>query len=1237
MKEKVLSLELSLAWRRNCSSEKRPFRLLSAVAHKVNSKLWLFSVVALLLLVGWAAEATAQVTTARLEGLVKDQTDAVVPGVTVVATQDGTNIAHEAISNETGLYIFAKLSPGSYTLMSQQTGFKRSLTEGVRLEVGDTRTLNITLEAGEVVETVRVTAEATTVDTVSTSIGAVVNENQISNLPLVGRNPLNLFFLQAGTNRKTNDPSGGFDSGYYGGRVDGLRSESNNVVVEGVSATDPLFQPGASVSSAAVPIEAVSEYRVVTSSASAEFGRGGGAQVQLLYKSGTNEFHGTAFEFHRNRALNANTFFGNKQGLQKPTFIRHQFGGSVGGPIIKNKAFFHFTYEGIRQKTASLQNVLVYTPTLKTGIYRYYTRGQNSGTLVDANGNPMVPAGDIGTINLLTVDPTRLGRDPSGNFDALVGSFPAPNNFDIGDGFNTGGFRYLSTNTFTQKQFVLKGDYVFNSNHRLGVTWAYRSYEDLTALLLSGFRQSVDRENFPAGIVSLNSTLTPSLLNEFRIGVTKSFYVIDNPDPSRDDPRGIIVFAGLGGPGRGHPNNIRLPQSAPAVPVTIADNVTWVKGNHTYRGGFDIRVHITKGDFGGDQYLPVISTAGNAANVPARTGLNANDRLLAQQYTNDITGSLGSIAQTYNANATDAFTPFQSKTRRFRAREYSFFFQDTWKFRPNLTLQLGLRWEIMPPHFEANDLFAYPVGGARGLLGISGDGESRIEIAPNGGGDTYRTDWNNFAPNVGFNWDPTGEGKWSVSANYRVAYDRNPILNTFLLDSDQEGASTSRTLNGTAGQRLSSLGSLFNTSTGYFDSGTPLGPKAFNRQGIISAFDPDYYTPYTQNWSVRIQRELWRNTVVQVAYVGNKATGLPRALDINQIRIRSNGFLTGFLAAQRNQAINGPNSDPRIGEPTGVFGRLYGVMTSANQATQRTNLTNGAVASAAELIDRTGASINYLQAAGLPLNFFRANPQFNQAFLIGNNSYSTWNGLKIEVNRRFSSNLQFGFNYTFSKGLTDFDGGAGSASQRDAYRDNENPHLDKSLSPIVAKHVFNGNFVLELPIGKGQRWLNSAHPILNGFFGGWKMNGIIAYSSGLPLTVTSGRNKLTLGDQSTANCNQCDPGIFSEVIKGDTITVLTNDERALFTQPDPGSPGNLAQRYFRGPNFLVLDGSVFKSFPLTQFIGEQGRLEFRFEFFNLFNHANFGNPNVNITNANFGSITSTSDPRIAQMALKLYF
>ncbi|MGH9844259.1 MAG: TonB-dependent receptor domain-containing protein, partial [Blastocatellia bacterium] len=1170
--------------------------------------------------------ALAQVTTARLEGVVKDQTNAVVPGVTVIATQEGTNLAYKTVSNETGLYIFAKLPPGSYSIAAELTGFKRALTEKLRLEIGDTRTLDINLEAGAVAETVNVTSQATTVDTVSTSVGAVVNETQIANLPLVGRNTMNLFFLQAGANRRTDD-------GYFGGRVDGLRYESNNVVVEGVSATDPFFHSGASVSLAAVPVEAVSEYRVVTSSASAEFGRGGGAQVQLLYKSGTNDFHGSAFEFHRNRALNANSFFGNKQGLNKPTFIRHQFGGSVGGPIIKNKAFFHFTYEGIRQKTDALINALVYTPTLKTGVFRYYNKGANSGLLVDAQGNPKVAASDISTINLLTIDPTRLGKDPSGRFDALVGGFPAPNNYDIGDGFNTGGFRFLSNNPFTQKQWVLKGDYVFNDKQRLGVAWAYRSYEDFTSALLNGNRQSVDREHFPTGIISLNSTLAPTLLNEFRIGVTKSFYVIDNPDPNRYDPKGLIIFAGLGGPNRNHPASIRLPQSAPAATLTIADNVTWIRGNHTYRGGLDIRINYNTALFGGDQFIPVVDTrtASNPANVPALAGLNANDRTRAQQLANDLTGSLGSITQAYHANTTNAFSPFENRTRRFRSNEYSFFAQDTWKFRPNLTLLVGLRWEVMPPHYESGGLFAYPVGGVRGLLGISGGGESRIEIAPNGGREIYRTDWNNFAPNVGFNWDPTGKGKWSVSANYRVAYDRNPLNNTFLLDQAQEGISTTRTLNGTAGQRLGDLGSLFNATTGYFNPGTPLGAKAFNRQALITAWDPDYYTPYTQNWSLRIQRELWRNTVVQASYVGNKASGLPRAIDLNQLQLRGNGFLTGFLAAQRNLAATG---DPLVGEATGVFGQLFRVMTAADQTGQRTNITNGAVASVANFIDQTRAASNYLQAAGLPLSFFRANPQFDQAWLLGNNSYSTWNGLKLELNRRLNDGLQFGINYTLGKGLTDFEG---SQSQRDAYRDNENRRLDKSYTSTDARHVINGNFVWDLPVGKGRRWLGGVHPLINGILGGWQVNGILAYSTGLPLTVTSGRNKLTLGDQSTADCNGCDANLFSKVIKGNTITALTDAEKALFSQPAAGSAGQTAPRSFRSSKFVVFDGSAFKSFRLTPLLGEQGQLQFRFEFFNLFNHTNFLDPNTDITSANFGVIGATREPRIAQVALKLIF
>ena len=484
---------------------------------------------------------------------------------------------------------------------------------------------------------------------------------------------------------------------------------------------------------------------------------------------------------------------------------------------------------------------------------------------------------------------------------------------------------------------------------------------------------------------------------------------------------------------------------------------------------------------------------------------------------------------------------------------------------------------------------------------------------------------------LGFNWDPTGKGKWSVSANYRVAYDRNPVNNTFLVDNDQEGTSTTRTFNAPAGTRLSGLGALFNATTGYFDPGPPYSAKAFDRQGQIVAWDPDYYTPYTQNWSLRIQRELWGGMVLQAAYVGNKATGLPRAFDINQLQLRSNGFLTGFLAAQRNLAANG---NPLTGEATGTFGQVFSRLTANQRQGQQANITNGAVATVANFIDQTQAAANILQGAGLPLNFFRANPQFNQVWLLGNNSNSTWNGLKLELNRRISGGLQFGFNYTFSKGLTDFEG---SQAQRDAYRDNENRQLDKSLTSTDATHVFNGNFIWDLPIGKGQRWLSGTHPVVNGLLGGWQLNGIIAYSSGLPLTVLSGRNNLTLGDQSTANCNQCPADLISEVIKGNTITVLTPEIRARFTQPAPGSPGLSAPRYFRGPNFVLMDGSVFKSFRPAALLGEQGQIQFRFEFLNLFNHTNFANPNTNLSNANFGVITNAGDPRIVQVALKLLF
>jgi hypothetical protein len=448
----------------------------------------------------------------------------------------------------------------------------------------------------------------------------------------------------------------------------------------------------------------------------------------------------------------------------------------------------------------------------------------------------------------------------------------------------------------------------------------------------------------------------------------------------------------------------------------------------------------------------------------------------------------------------------------------------------------------------------------------------------------------------------------------------------------QEGTFTSRTLNAPSGMRLNALPTLFNPATGYFDPGPVFAPKAFDRQGTVIAYDPHYYVPYTGSWSLRIQRRLMRDTVFTVAYVGNKATGLPRAINLNQIEVRENGFLAGFLAAQRNLGAGG---DPLRGEATGIFGKIWNVMSAADRSAQVANLRDGIVAGLANFIDQTRAGSQYLEKAGLPLNFFRINPQFDGAWLLGNNSNSTWNGLKIEVARRFRDGLHFGFAYTLGKGLTDF---TGSANMRDAYRDNKNPGLDKSFPAFDGTHVINANFLWEIPIGRGRRWFHFRNPVIDGILGGWQINGIFNYSSGLPLTIGSGRKKLTMDDNSTADCNGCSPSMTSKIIKGDRISVLTDAEKKLFTDPAPGSAGTTAPLSFRSPGFWLLDSSVFKSFPLKRFLGDAGQLQARFEFFNTFNKALFGPPSGNINSGDFGVINSLfRDPRIAQVALKLLF
>jgi len=1212
---------------------------------------------ALLAVLAIPAFLPAQVTTARLEGIVVDKTNAVIPGVTVVVINVGTNIPYEAITNDTGFFVLPQLPPGTYTVSCELTGFKRSMVQDLRLLVGDTRTVRMVLEPGDITEEVLVTADATPVDLTSQNIRNVVQERQITDLPLNGRNAMNLFYLQAGANplvaSRAVEANPMFNQQQVG-TVDGLRVVANNVTVEGIWAQDPMLDNGPGMVSMPTPADALAEYTVVTSSAAAEFGRGAGAQIQAIYRSGTNEFHGSVYEFNRNTLYNANNFFLNKQPTKdgskakRPVFLRNQYGFSLGGPIKREKLFFFGTWEGQRERQAQVVNRTVFTQTARDGTFRYYNKGRNQTSLVDAvTGAPKVPAEDISTINLLTVDPTRLGADSSGRVAGILKQVPLPNNYEIGDGFNTAGHRYTSALASDYDQVVLKVDFVITSKHRASWSGGYSNWSGDGPAAFSGYPEFSNNEIRKGSAVAVNSSFSPTWLNEFRAGAAMRGWHYLQPNPASFDTKGNFQLVGLGtGRGaqpNGNPVGIFLTQESNLPVYNFNDNVTKIKGNHTLKGGVDIRIANSNVNFGGDYYIPVLNTdnAFNPANVPALAGLNSNDRALAQQLTNDLTGTIGYIQQDFKTNSKTSFTPYQPPIRHWLGREFSFFFQDTWKLASNLTVNIGARYEIYQVPRETAGLFTQPVGGVRAVYGAAGPlGQpTATAFAEGGGSKVYGVDKNNIAPNIGFTWDPFKDGKTSVGANFRLTYDRVAIVQHLFLDFNNEGTTATTLLYPYTRFSDPNIYQAVGGKPPIFPIPTPpmFAPIPNRRAGIVNTVDPSLYAPYTGSWSLRVQREFWARTTLSLAYVGNKATGLHRALTINQIEIRKNGFLSAFQAAQRNLAANG---SPNLGESVGVLGQIFPASTPGQvasiPASLNTNISQGQTARVADQIDRglVGGLPpgGLLQNAGLPQTFFRINPQFNNAWIVGNNTNSTYHGMKLEVTRRYTAGMYFQFNYTFGKGLTDYFGGQ---SQADAYRDNENYQLDKSLYLHNSRHVFNANGLFELPFGRGKRWLGDSNAVVNRLVGGWQVNSLFGFSSGWPQTIDTGRNNFTLTDTSTANYAGKNLSILNKIIRGDQITALTAEDKALFTNPAAGSPGLAAQRLFTPFGFVNFDMSVFKDFR----IHEDKRLQLRFEFFNIFNHTRFDIRylTTNMNSAAFGNVTAALNPRIIQLAARFVF
>lgn len=1222
-------------------------------------------VLVVVLFLNLSVGAFAQGSASRVTGVVLDQNGAVVPEAKVTLTNEGTKSAFTTETSSTGTYVFDSVQIGSYTLSIEKDGFKKFVALNNVVNIGQPTTINATLEIGQVAETVEVRGGAETVQTSSSgNFGTIVEQRIVERLPIVGvrgRNPLDLVVLQPGVVSGANT-GGGF-------HVNGTRDRAWNFTLDGIDINE-TSAGGSNFSPLRTNPDSISEFKVITSNPTAEYGRNSGAQVALVTRSGTNEFHGNLFEFYQTPRFHANEFSNNLNNVTKPQFVQHIAGGSLGGPVWipkiydgHNKTFFFTNLQFLRTRETRTVTSTVYTQAARNGVFRYVAGGQNNpagvaGASVDSQGN-VLPGVNVRTYSIVANDPLGRGLDPT--VQSVIALTPLPNNFTVGDGLNTAGYSWTPIQRENQEDFTIKVDHVINQNHTIYGRWAQGNQDTIGDFVNDGWSRFpgtpriVDTIRRPKNL-ALNWRWTPTdrLTNEAVFGINKFKFDFFNPDPNAaDNPP--FFFGLVTSPLDPTVGNLRE-----LTTYQYVDNISWLRGAHTYKAGFNFRFQKHEDRRGSVASANVRAFADFSRTVnpvdPATFRLpadinTASDRPRLQSAINELLGRVGSISQAFVAESDDAYAP-PGTLFVFASRfdELDFYVQDNWKLRPNLTLDFGLRWEIKKAPRSVN-----------GSIILRPDQDIFIDAPPS---NTLRwveeklhdDDVNNFGPSVGIAWDPFGTGKTSVRANYRIAYDR---MNTFVVSStiyQSEPGLTLGVVNQTFGQSGGRL------SDGLPTLAPPSGltpnqlrqPAAFSA-GSIHVIDPNWVAPRSQQWGVSFQREIGWRTVIELNYIGNKGEHLFGAYNINQVNTRDNGFVDAFKtvrAGGQSALINQlMQPDPaRRANETGsdMVRRLF--PTELN--------LNSVAALAATLARRTAGGVPLPQASGLGATFFFPFPQFAGGLnVLDSGDRSTYNAFQVIANRRSSGGLTLQASYTLarSRDTRSFDPaftrvGTGSTQNASStpfdIRDRE---LNYALSDFDRKHSFQGSAVYDLPFGKGQRFASDINPVLDRIIGGWSLTGSVVWTSGRPFTIYSGSFTYSNVLQTPVNCDGCSPDMIRRMFEASAGTEFYLDPsqrgaafnsttltRGIFSVPEPGEFSNTGRNFFITPGFFNLNLAVGKATRIT----ETQRLEYRLEMQNATNTPSFGLPNsAVITDSTFmrarGNTVSTA--RKIQMALKYVF
>jgi len=1183
---------------------------------------------ALSLFVFLVSSAAAQSGRSTVAGTVIDQNDAVVAGASVRILNPDTGFSRTTTTNESGRFNFPGLLASTYQIEVEVRSFKKLITRDVRALVDSTSDLTLRLEPGDVTAVVNVVGNA--LDTIANTQDATIGNNftseQIAQLPTNLRRVADLLTLQPGVTRE--------------GYVSGGRSDQANVTLDGIDINDQQtggrtlqFQTTQGTV-LRLTAEAVDEFRITTVGANASQGRSSGAQISLITKSGTNEFRGAGFYLYRPTKGSSNNFFNNLSGLPRGSLARDVYGGAIGGPLIKNRAFFFYSLELQREQFGESVVRVVPLPHLGRGEMRF---------LGSAPGDP------AGTVRLVTITPTQFnqiysevnGLNPAAAaaLASAASRYPA-NDPTVGDNINTSGFRFNANRRIDENTHIARFDFNLSDQQQLFVRGNYQ-YDLTTSASQFPDTPSPSLWNHPYGFVVGHSwTMSSNKVNNFRYGLTRQAFS-DQGDSSANAVSFRFVFSPL-----------LFTRTLNRITSThnFTDDFTLIRGDHTVQFGGNVRLirnartsfsnafdsAITNPSFY-DQSGGVVDAEIIAAGYTIAGGQRAIAQAAATALIGRFSQYTGRFTYDKDGSVLSAGTPTD---RNFATEEYDIYGQDAWKLRQNLTLTFGLRYALSRPVYERNGFQMVPserlgefferrkASAARGVP-LNDLIQFQLGGPRNNAPGFYEMDWNNLQPRVAIAWSPD-----SKSGLLRALFGeqgKSVIRGGFSMMNDYFGQQLAVSFD-----QLSTIGFTSDTTiaantynvttrpapvfTGFTQDvrtlpGIPQNPPlrfmtpADQAQRIETSLDATIVSPKHYTWNVSYGRELPASMYFEASYIGRSARNLFASRDImalNNIVDQQSG-MDWYTAAGILHDLRAANTPIHQVPVIPYFQNLFpNYTTTINNvplnSTQRIyrlvarSGLPGPVGGGLNILDWTFVQLLIDDRGVFPNMFFH--PQYAAFSAFGTTAKSNYHGGSFTLRQRFRETMSFDLNYTFSKSFDDASGLQTGTSYGSQFILNPlRPDDSYAVSDFDISHLINANFLFNLPIGRGKTFYSNIGRAADAIVGGWALTGIFRWNTGLPLSVPID------AEQWATNWNAQSQGTRIRPLSAAAVRSTQNffaDPQAAFNSFRNARPGETGERNaFRLPGFSALDLGLLKS--VTMPWSENHKFQFRLEVFNVLN------------------------------------